>query len=871
MRGYTAFTAAHGDVSGAALAEQFAQSTRPVVEQFGGTLLELRGDEAVCIFASARQALQTALALQEQYQRDTADGVLPLGVGIGIDAGEVVPVRGGYRGRALNLAARLCSLARGGDVLASDSVLHLAGAVEGIGWADRGPVTLKGLPEPVRVVQFGRKGELTPEPPALQSLRPSCPSNLPDEPTPFIGRSHEVAAVVDLFEQPTVRLVVLTGTGGTGKTRLALGIGGRLLARFPDGVFFVSLAALTDPSLVPSAIASALNVQEEAGVDLLTTLVRHLREKQLLLILDNYEHLLPAAPDVSCLLDDCRELRILLTSRTPLHLTREHEYPVLPLALPGPEQLTDAERLSEYDAVALFIDRARAIRPDFALTAENACAVGELCIRLDGLPLAIVLAASRLRLFSPEALLRRLSNRLAVLTGGALDVPERQRTLRATLDWSYSLLSEEEQLLLARLSVFSGGCTLEAAEAVCNPDVDLDVDESIRHLIEQSLLRQEPEIEPRVGMLETIREYATEHLERRGERAYLRARHADYFLELAETADRGWSTTQQRFWLDRLEREQDDLNAAMGWMVANHDFEKAARLTAALHAYRGTRGQWTVHEAWIETLLKQDVSPSTAAWGRLLRGAGAMAIQRGDFGRADSLLLRGLAVARDWEDLPGVAATLRLLAMLAVYQGRTGDAVARLNEALDIARSSGNTQAVADCLDNLGGVMAHQGDLDLAASLMQESLDIYRQLGHQASIAEVLRDLAWLALQQRDFTAAVTLLKDSLRTARDLHHTWILTYCLEGLARAAASLGHAPQAMTLWGAVDALQEHERVQFPATEVELRQRYVRAAIEQIPDPERRRASERGKIMSTEEAIAFALNAEWDDSSSTGAGHA
>jgi predicted ATPase/DNA-binding XRE family transcriptional regulator len=387
--------------------------------------------------------------------------------------------------------------------------------------------------------------------------------SLPIQPTPFVGRQQELEEVRAVLSRPAVRLLTLTGPGGVGKTRLAVQVAEDVAGQFPDGVSFVSLGSLVDPGHVPASIASTLGLREVRGLSLLDDLTTYLRSKKLLLVLDNFEHLLPATNAVSHLLAACAHLTILLTSRTVLHLAAEREYPVPPLTLPLPGHLPALAVLARHDAIRLFVQRAEAVKPAFRLTEDNAVAVAGICYRLDGLPLAIELAASRVKLFPPRALLERLSGNLKLLTGGARDLPARQQTLWNTIDWSYSLLSAEEQYLFARLSAFAGGCSYEAVEAVCNPEGELDLVAGLASLLDHSLLRQDGEEEPRLGMLETLREYAREQLAAQGERDVFQRRHAAYYLALAERAEPELTGADQLRWLDLLEREHDNLRAAL--------------------------------------------------------------------------------------------------------------------------------------------------------------------------------------------------------------------------------------------------------------------------------------------------------------------
>ncbi|HZU12997.1 MAG TPA: AAA family ATPase [Chloroflexota bacterium] len=368
VRGYTRFTNDHGDEAAARLADCFAALCEGVVGEHGGRVIELRGDEALCVFDSSRDALRGAVALQAAFMQAVADDpALPLNVGMGLDAGEAIPVRGGYRGGALNLAARLCSIAGGGEILASEGVIHLARKMDGLAFVDRGQVTLNGLTAPVRVLQIAREGDIPAGLPPLQPILVTHPTNLPDDSTLFVGREEEIAAIAGLVRDPHIRLVTLTGPGGTGKTRLALRVGNTLLYDFQDGVFFCDLASLTDASLVASTIAGVLGVKEEGGQDLTGTLTEQLKAKHLLLVLDNFEHLLDAGHLVAHLLDGCRDLHVLVTSRIPLHLSWEQEHSVPPLSLPDAHRVRDAASLSQYESVALFIQRARAAKDGFTL------------------------------------------------------------------------------------------------------------------------------------------------------------------------------------------------------------------------------------------------------------------------------------------------------------------------------------------------------------------------------------------------------------------------------------------------------------------------------------------------------------------------
>jgi predicted ATPase/class 3 adenylate cyclase len=558
------------DIEGSTrLWELYPESMRPAlvrhdalisetVHRQGGTVIRSRGegDSLFAVFARATDAVAAAGAAQQQLQAEKWSTPTPLRVRMALHTGEADLRGGDYYGSAVNRCARLRAAAHGGQVLLSGATQALVQdqLPEGISLHDLGEHRLKDLVRPERIYQL-RHPDLPADFPPLKTLD-TRPNNLPVQPTPLLGREGELETARGLLRQDDVRLLTLTGPGGTGKTRLGLQAAADLADEFEDGVFFIALASVSDPELVGSAIAQALGVRETGEPSFSQSLKRALREKQLLLLLDNFEQVLPAGRLVSELLASCPRLKLLVTSRAALHLRGEREFPVPPLALPDPRRLPAVETLLQYAAVGLFIQQALAVKPDFAVTNENAPAVAEICHRLDGLPLAIELAAARVKLLSPQRMLSRLESRLNLLTGGARDLPARQQTLRGAITWSYDLLEAEEKSLFQRLAVFVGGCTLEDAEAVCssNGDLELDVLGGTGSLVDKSLLRHEErgEDEARLTMLETIREYALERLEESGERDELRRRHAHHFLELAEAAAPRIQSADQGAWLRRL-------------------------------------------------------------------------------------------------------------------------------------------------------------------------------------------------------------------------------------------------------------------------------------------------------------------------------
>jgi predicted ATPase/class 3 adenylate cyclase len=563
------------------------------VESHRGYLYKQIGDAVQAAFPTSADALASAVATQRALTDEPRPGIGPLPVRMALQVGEAAPnARGDYHQvPALNRLARLLAAGHGGQVLLTEAVRHqLDGLLPtGVSLRDLGKHRLRDLLAPEQISQVVIDG-LPDHFPPLKSLE-RYPTNLPVQPNPLVGRAAELVKVSDLLMHEDVRLVTLTGVGGTGKTRLALQVAADLLDRFEDGVFFVDLAPLADPALVLPTIAATLGIREAGGRSLRDSLVSYLTGKRLLLLLDNFEHLLAASSVVADLLAACGDLKVLATSRATLHVRAEREFPVPPMALPDPTRLPAPDRLAEVAAVTLFVQRAQAAKPDFALTAENASAVADLCVRLDGLPLAIELAAARVKLLPPPALLTRLERRLPVLTGGPRDLPARQRTLRDTIAWSHDLLSPQEQTLFQRLSVFAGGSTLEAVEAVANPDGGLDTFAALAALVDHSLLRQSEgaDGEPRFVMLETIREYGLERLAEHVS-VVLRESHAHYYLALAERLRPRIDSREGKTILARLDAEHPNLRAALTWAIEQGDADIGVQLGAASWKFWYVRG-----------------------------------------------------------------------------------------------------------------------------------------------------------------------------------------------------------------------------------------------------------------------------------------
>jgi predicted ATPase len=580
-----------------------------------------------------------------------------------------------------------------------------------------------------------------------------------------------------------------------------------MLHTFVDGVFFAPLGSISDPGLVVPAIAQALQLKEVAGRPLIETLAAALRNKHTLLVLDNFEQVLAAARGIDHLLDSCPGVKILVTSREGLHLYGEHHLPVPPLALPDlsgvPEGELGAESdLAQVEAVRLFIDRARAVQPEFAPTNEDILAIAHICHRLDGLPLAIELAAARSRMLSPRAMLARLERRLPLLVGGAQSLPSRQRTLRDTIAWSYAQLSEVDRRLFRRLAVFVGGCTLEAAESVCNAEGEASIDalEAGASLADKSLLRLEEQGdgEPRVMMLETIREFAQEQLEASGEAPTFRQRHAEYYLSLAESANPRMWGAEQTEWLVRLDTEHDNMRAALSW--SEHDAVGVAvglRLAGALMRFWYIRGHFTECRRWLEVALAAGGDAPNPVRGRALNLAGILAFAQGDYGRATELFEESLVLLREQGDIWGIALGLGDLGLVAHDQGDYRRGAELFTESLDLFRQAGDTWGTAWCYGNLGRLAYAQGDYDGANIVLDQGLVLRRELGDKWGMAWSLATLGSVAQARNDFARAAELFDASLVLRQELKDKRTIGLSLGLLGRLALEQGKLEAALEL--------------------------------------------------------------------------
>jgi len=839
---------------------------RSLVEERGGYVFKTIGDAFCAAFRDPTQALRTALEVQRRLAGEgVGSEVGGLRVRIALHTGVAEQRDEDYFGPPLNRVARLLSAGHGGQVLLSGATQALVRDTlpEAVGLRDLGERRLKDLTRPEQIFQL-EAADLPREFPPLRTLD-ARPHNLPVQATPLIGREKELGEITERLRGREVRLLTLTGPGGTGKTRLALQAAADLVDSFEDGVFFVNLAPLTDPALVASTIAQALGVREAADRPLTDTLAEYLREKQLLLLLDNFEQATEAAPLVGQLLTAAAGLKVLVTSRIPLHLRGEQEYPVPTLSLPDPKLRLPLERLTQYESVRLFIERARAVKPDFSVTNENAPAVAEICVRLDGLPLAIELAAARIRILPPQAMLTRLHSRLKLLTGGARDLPARQQTLRSAIEWSHELLSEEERVLFRRLAIFAGGGTLEAIEQVCTVEGDasagsgpgLDVLEGVSSLVEKSLLRQEEsaEGEPRFVMLETIHEYAHEKLQESAEAEEVGRRHTELFLALAEEAEPQLMGPAQGRWQARLQAEHENLRAALARSLAQGQAESAGRLAGALWLYWEVRGHVREGRQWLgEALAGEGLSPSTRA--KALEAEGLMVFRLGERAVAEQLYQESLSLWRELEDAPGIGRALGGLAIMAAERGDIDHAEALFEESLARWRQLGEKSQMAIALGNLAIIAKERQQYGRAESLCRESLTVARAAGHTAQASVALLNLGEWARRQGDLRQARAHLHESLRLAREIGYVHSVSVALLNLAQAMSAAGETERAARLFGAAEARFAAVGVHMPVQERAEYDRDQVAARARLAPESWERLYQEGAAMTLEEALTYAL---------------
>jgi predicted ATPase/class 3 adenylate cyclase len=767
IEGSTRLVQQLGDARSAEVFADHRRLLRQAVAAADGQVSDDQGESFLFVFDGARGAVQAALAAQLALAGFPWPDGAAVRVRMGVHTGEPVGSSDRYVGVDVHRVARICQAGHGGQVLLSEATRTLVeGDLQaGATLRDLGPHRLKDLQRPERLHQLVHP-ELRADFPPLRSLD-QIPNNLPLELTSFIGREREMAEVKRLVT--STRLLTLVGAGGLGKTRLALHVAAEFVDGVPDGVWMVELASLSDAALVPQAVSSELHVREQPGRALTATLVEHLQYKHLMIILDNCEHLLDACAQLThTLLSACPDLRILATSRQSLGVVEETVWSVPPLSAPDPARLGSREQVTAFEAVRLFIDRATAIRPDLVITAADIPLLAQVCHRLDGIPLAIELAAARVKVLSIEQIAARLQDRFRLLVGGSRTAPHRHQTLRAVMEWSYALLSEPEQTVFRRLAAFSGGCTLESAEAICagadiEPDRVLDL---MSQLVDKSLVIYTQGPDGRFHMLETIREYARENLTETGDARATRDRHRDWFQRFAEQADATASAADEG-WLDRLQVEHDNLRAALDHSIEARAGEAALRLAGALRRFWLIRGYWAEGRQYLETALTVTDTNGTPRT-RALAGAAILAQSQGDYGRAEVLSRERLTLQRALGDKRGIADSLNSLGIAMLERGDYRAARELLDESLAYGREVGDPQATASALINLANVAEHEGDYETAGRLCEESLELFRTIGDRRGSAFALNLLGLVASDQGDYVAARTRFEAGLAMRQEL-------------------------------------------------------------------------------------------------------
>ena len=744
------------------------------IQAHNGYVFQIIGDAFCVAFPSASDALNAALESQRALQHETwSPASVKVRMGIHTGAAQLTtdPLQTGYSGYAtLALTQRIMSAGHGGQVLLSAATRELVrdALPAAADLLDVGEKRLKDLLRPEHLYQLSVPGLSSTFPP-LKTLD-SFPNNLPVQLTTFIGREKEMMEVKQELSEH--RLVTLTGSGGTGKTRLSLQVAAELLDQCDHGVWFVELAPLADPDLIPQTILSAIGISEQPGKSSLELLKEYLQEKETLIVLDNCEHLIEASAQVTnTLLNAALRLKVLASSREALGVKGELSYPVPSLTLPDIKHLPVIEQLSQYEAVRLFIDRASLVSPHFDVDKNNAPFIAQICYRLDGIPLAIELAAARLKMMSVEQISRRLDDRFRLLTGGARTALPRQQTLRALIDWSYDILSENERLLLRRLSVFAGGWTLEAAEEVCaNDGIESDeILDLLSQLVNKSLvvvIEHSQSGETRYRMLETIRQYAREKLLEAGESEILRDRHLTYFVKLTKQAEPELFRANQVLWLNKLDDELDNLRMALDWALAT-DVEAGLRLMVTPQLYWDVRGDFREAESWLGHFLERyNKADSLRARGLLIYGQ-AVALG-GDFEAARKIGEQSLELSRAISDKHTEAFSLWSLGMLIAIQGDNARGIPILEQSLALYQSLGDKFGQATVM---AWMSLNNNDLDHSKAYLFESLQLFRELGHLSGMAICLNELAHRAIWSGDFSSPIPWLEEARELHRQLGNT----------------------------------------------------------------------------------------------------
>jgi predicted ATPase/class 3 adenylate cyclase len=856
----------HPQAMGRALA-QHDDLLRGVFAEHDGQVFKTVGDAFCVAFASPSEAVLSAAAAQRKLATAAWEETGPLRVRMAIHSGEAEQREGDYFGQTLNRLARVLATGHGGQTLLTNVTAENVrpGLPHDISLRDLGERRLKDLSRPERIFQLVIK-DLPADFPPLRSLE-ILPNNLPAQVTSFVGRVREVSEVKRLMG--TTRLLTLTGPGGTGKTRLSLQVAADILDRFPHGVWLVELATVSDPALLPETIASAVDIREEPGASPLATLTEVLRTRKLLLVLDNCEHLVAACAQIaSTLLRHCPDLKIIASSREPLSIEGETVWAVSALAVPEmdlQDSSPEFKDLENLEAVQLFVERAAAVRPDFTLTPENAPLVAKICWRLDGIPLALELAAARIKVLPLTQILARLDDRFRLLTGGSRTALPRQQTLGALIDWSYDLLSEPERILLRRLSVFVAGRTLEMVEEVCSGDGldQADIFDLLSSLVEKSLVMIEPgpKGENRYTMLESIWDYADERLAQHGETERYRRKHLDYFVGFAETAEPYLTGPEQKTWLEKLSAEHHNLNRALRTSLEKKETISAGlRLAGALIRYWEVRSFLNEgYEQFLELLAQADDSVAPAIRARAEYGAARLSWCQDrdvDALRHHREAQRIYAELGRREDVGIIEA---LIGFAERNEGNNDVARKHFERAQTIAEELLSERVRLLALHGFGSLAAAEGDLAEARAIKERCIEAIKSFGDLWMVSLVTGSLGEVCLLAGDYEAARRFMREALTLSRELRNKWSVPYALEGLADVCGAENNGAKAVRLYGAASAQREALGLAFSPTEEISYQRSLERLHELVPDPTFQEEWTRGQGLGFEEAINLAMDAD------------
>jgi predicted ATPase/class 3 adenylate cyclase len=823
-----------------------------------GRIVKTTGDGIHAAFASPLDAVSAAIEGQKRLQAEAWGEIGLLLVRMGLHTGESQFREGDYYGSTLNRAARIMAIGHGGQILLSTALQALLQNYSSLPFQmlDQGEHRLKGLRRPEKIYQLLHP-DLPAKFPPLDSFG-AIPNNLPLQTAEFIGREREMASLTQRF--PGARLLTLTGPGGTGKTRLALQTASELLDEYRDGVFFVDLTLVNDATLVPSTIAEAINVKELKTEPILDTLKRFLESKSLLLVLDNFEHIMGAAPLVGELLTAGPKIDILATSREVLRISGEQVYPVQPLGLPESGAQIDVPQLSAYEAVRLFSSRARAANPAFQITPENAEDVAEICRRLDGLPLAIELAAARARLFTPKKLLERLSDRLQILTGGARDRHARQQTLRGAIDWSYDLLEPGERKLFARLEVFSGGRSLEAIEEVCGRDLEIDILDGLGSLLDKSLIGQEEDFEgqPRFVMLETLHAYARERHRAYEDWKVTQTAHAKWVLALGEAGEEGIFGETPNIWVDRLRSEEGNIRAVLERCQSGKlSPESGVRLAGALRYYWESTGKLGEGLGWLESMLAISSELPGAVRAKALCGAGVLAYWRGEWRQGAVYCQEALELGREIGDRVIVGEAQHFLAHVAQNQKENDRAVKLLTESHQNFLAIDHSWGIQRARICLADAQRLNQSYALAARNVEEAIREQRKKSNDIMLVMLLSNYGNVLNRQGNYRLARESFLEAIREARALNSQLLMAYLLDGMAGNAVLSGNPEEAALLMGAAERMFEVAGVSSMAAVDQFDHDHylaeINASLDQgvIDD-----LWEKGREMSVEETVGYVI---------------